>query len=226
MTKEHVYPLWLTEALNIRGGVTFSTHDTPIRSAATLDVKVREVCRGCNNGWLHDLEAAFRSVMVAPMNGFGLIGMPTPVQLVMSLWAIKTWLLIERSLSYLRGETPMYAGPEVFRWLRENREPPPAMQVFIGAVDRDTPGFKLCRYRSGSIDSGSGEHGHSSLSQNESRLGGRLSCASQRAFKLASLPVARYFDFVPNKVVTGVNGPVIVIRYVAVGSDSDFVARL
>lgn len=93
----------------------------------------------CNNGWLHDLERAFRAVMHWPLNGFGPLAMPKPVQLVVALWATKQWLLIERSLAYLRGgETPMYAGPEVFGWLRENSEPPTTFQVWIGAMDRES----------------------------------------------------------------------------------------
>lgn len=139
MTHEHVYPQWLAKALNIRGGITFSVHGTLLRSATELDVQVRDVCDPCNTKWLHSLETAFAAVMTAPMNGFGPLSMPKPVQLVVSLWATKTWLLIERSLGYLRGgETPMYAGPEVFRWMRERSEPPTTMQVFVGAMDRES----------------------------------------------------------------------------------------
>jgi hypothetical protein len=138
LTIEHVYPRWLHRALNIQGDITFTTHGELKRSAAELDVKVREVCSDCNNGWLHDLERAFRAVMIAPMNGYGPLHMPAPVQLVVALWATKTWLLIERSMEYMRGKQPVYVRPDVFRWMREQSEPPPAMQVWIGAIDRES----------------------------------------------------------------------------------------
>lgn len=138
LTAEDVYPRWLRKALNIKGPITFESDSGVQRSAPTLEVRLREVCEGCNNGWLHDLERAFRSVMVLPMNGFGPLAMPPPVQLVVALWATKTWLLIERSLAYMRGEFPAYVGPEVFRWLRDKSEPPPAMQIWIGAIGRDS----------------------------------------------------------------------------------------
>lgn len=138
LTVEHVYPRWLHQALNIRGDITFSARGELHRSSAELDVKVREVCSDCNNGWLHDLEIAFRAVMLWPMNGYGPLRMPEPVQLLVALWATKTWLLIERSMAYIRGEQPVYVGPHVFRWMRENSEPPPGMQVWIGAIDRES----------------------------------------------------------------------------------------
>ncbi len=139
LTREHVYPRWLAKSLNITGGITFSKDDGLLRSVTELDVQVREVCSDCNNGWLHDLERAFRAVMHWPLNGFGPLAMPKSVQLVVALWATKQWLLIERSLAYLRGgETPMYAGPEVFGWLREKSEPPSTFQVWIGAMDRES----------------------------------------------------------------------------------------
>lgn len=85
---------------------------------------------------LHDLlERAFRSVMLLPINGFGPIAMPMPVQLVVALWAAKTSFLIERSVGYIRGEQVPDAGPSPFRWMRERSEPPPQTQVWIGAVD-------------------------------------------------------------------------------------------
>lgn len=138
LTAEHVYPRWLRRAINIQGDITFQSDKRQFRSMPELDIKVREVCAECNNGWLHDLERAFRAVMIGPINGFGPLPMPEPVRLVVSVWAVKTWLLIERSLGYMRGEQPVYVRPEVFRWLREKSEPPPTVQIWIGAIDPRT----------------------------------------------------------------------------------------
>jgi hypothetical protein len=135
LTKEHVYPRWLHRALNIRGPITISAGIRPARTVSEFDLQVREVCETCNGRWLHDLERAFRSVMLLPLNGYGPILLPQPVQLVVALWAVKVWLLLERSLTPMRGEyVSLEQSPEMFRWLREHSEPVPDTQVWVGAV--------------------------------------------------------------------------------------------
>lgn len=136
LTKEHIYPRWLHRALNIRGPITISAGIRPLRTVSEFDLQLREVCESCNGRWLHDLERAFRAVMLLPLNGFGPIPMPRPVQLVVALWAVKQWLLLERAVVPMRGEDiSLQQSPEMFRWLREHSEPVPDTQVWIGAVD-------------------------------------------------------------------------------------------
>jgi len=48
----------------------------------------------------------------------------------------------------------------------------------------------------------------------------------RRGFATSPLVIGDYLFFVPNSAVTSVNGPEIVIRYVAELSLKDFVARL
>src|SRR6266511_2152327 len=75
LTKEHVYPAWLYRALNIGGPITFMYGDETVRITPRLDTTLREVCGACNNGWLHDLEHTFRSVMLNALQGHS--GEPT-----------------------------------------------------------------------------------------------------------------------------------------------------
>lgn len=135
LTKEHVYPRWLHRALNIRGDITYSSDGKPVRVVSEFDIQVRDVCETCNNGWLHDLERAFRAVMIWPMNGLGPIPLSKAEQHVVALWAVKEWLLIEQSMAYIRGDKTLEPQPHLFRGIREHGEAPPIAQVWIGAVD-------------------------------------------------------------------------------------------
>jgi hypothetical protein len=134
LTAEDVYPRWLRRAMNIQGPITLWSADELVRVTPTLEARLREVCAECNNRWLHDLERAFRSVMLLPLNGLAGVVMPEPVQMVVALWAVKQWLLLERSLGYVRGQKALDSGTDNFRWMREHSEPPPQAQVWIGAV--------------------------------------------------------------------------------------------
>jgi hypothetical protein len=103
LTKEHVYPKWLRRALGTdvpvwivrnRGGV-----DEVIRPATPFDVTLREVCRDCNNGWLHELEATFRAVMLPALQDktSPVTVLDSESQQVVAAWALKTWLLADLS---------------------------------------------------------------------------------------------------------------------------------
>lgn len=135
LTREHVYPQWLRRAMNIHSEITIRSEDETVRVMPELDIQLRDVCETCNNGWLHDLERAFRASMLWSLHGFPMT-MPRELQRVAAVWAVKTWLLIERALAYTR---PGQALPEIpqdyFGWLHEHSEPPEPTQVWIGAVD-------------------------------------------------------------------------------------------
>jgi len=135
LPKEHAYPRWLERALNIQGTITYSGGQPTERTGHKLDLEVRDVCRDCNGGWMHDLEHAFRAVMIRPLNGFGPVTLHQPEQKVIALWAVKTWFMLERALPHLRADKAIEAQPHLFRYLFENGEPPPNAQVWLGAVN-------------------------------------------------------------------------------------------
>jgi hypothetical protein len=141
LTKEDVYPLWLRTALNIRGDITMSSGGRQ-RISRALEAPLREVCEQCNNEWLNALEERFRSFMVLPLNGYGPLHLTPSFQLTVALWAAKTWLLLERALGYLRAQKPYLLQPprEAFRWMREHNEPPPTVQVWMGAISAHEAG--------------------------------------------------------------------------------------
>jgi hypothetical protein len=124
--------------MNIRGPVNYSSAGEHKRSHTTLEAISRDVCAGCNNGWMHDLEESVRPVLTLPLNGWGPLPLPEHVQRTLSLWAVKTYLLLERSIGYLRGEVAFEIthDPErnPFYAMYQRREPPPGFQVWMGAV--------------------------------------------------------------------------------------------
>lgn len=138
LTKEHVYPRWLYRAMGVGGTVQIVRNtdgkDEVIRSARAFDVTVREVCRECNNGWLNDLEQAFRTAMLPALQGH--TRPPTSLgigsQEVVATWAIKTWLLAERAAHQIRGGS--VESPGTLLHLRREHAPPKTTQVWLGAV--------------------------------------------------------------------------------------------
>lgn len=69
LTKEHVYPAWLHRALGIGGPIALMYGSETVRVTRRLDTTLREVCAVCNNGWLHDLERSFGSLMLNALQG-------------------------------------------------------------------------------------------------------------------------------------------------------------
>ena len=134
MTREHVLPRWLHRALNITGEITLSTQDREIRRASALDVTVRGVCGPCNNGWMHDLENGFRTLMLGPLHGLP-ASLTTADQTIVATWGIKTWLLLETAFAHERGGRVISDG--TLAWLREHNEPPGDYEVRLGHLNAE-----------------------------------------------------------------------------------------
>jgi hypothetical protein len=102
------------------------------RSGPNLDITFRGVCRACNNGWLHELEAAFRGGAGRALPG-RITVLNAEDQAVAAAWGVKTWLLAERA--GWRGRRPALTGTSILPYLREHREPPDTFQVWLAALD-------------------------------------------------------------------------------------------
>lgn len=134
LTKEHVYPTWLYRALNVGGPITMMLGNDVVRTTPGLSTTLREVCRACNNGWLNDLERSFRSLMLDALLGH--VREPTilnsDAQRVVATWAVKTWLLLERTSIRLRGRA--FESPGELLGLRRDSAPAASSRVWLGAV--------------------------------------------------------------------------------------------
>jgi hypothetical protein len=135
LTLEHVMPQWLTAFMGISSSITLTSDGRLVRRSPKLDIKVRAVCRPCNNGWLSALEDEFRARC-----GPAILGMRTALdqqaQTVAATWAVKTALLLELALRY-SDKKKAYAPPSHFHYLFRNRTAPPNgdARVWVGFYD-------------------------------------------------------------------------------------------
>jgi hypothetical protein len=134
LTKEHVYPTWLYRALNVGGPITLMLGDDAVRTTAGLGTTLREVCEACNSGWLNDLEGAFKPLMLDALLGHA--REPTILnadgQRIVATWAVKTWLLLERTAIRLRGRA--FESADELLGLRRDGAPAASTRVWLGAV--------------------------------------------------------------------------------------------
>jgi hypothetical protein len=139
LTNEHVFARWITRALagtgpiNLRASLADGQQWT-VRSRAEIDDKIKRVCASCNHGWSHDLERAFRALMLPALTATGDVRLGPGSQQVVATWATKAWLLGELTYSQLRGGN--VENPGTLRRLRDVGVPPTSSQVWLGAVSR------------------------------------------------------------------------------------------
>ena len=137
-TAEHVLPTWLSEVLPIAGrdlALVRMADGGIARAMPVLDVRIVDVCKTCNEGWMSELEVAFRSVLESAIRG-GPIELDREGERIVALWSVKTWFLLNRALDYLTV-TPVNAGLADYRDLYDRREPVPTFQIWIGRVHQD-----------------------------------------------------------------------------------------
>jgi hypothetical protein len=103
-SREDIWPKWILERLRIKGPITA---DIPkYKSWLIHDPKdghkSRCVCRGCNNGWMSDLEVGNK-----PLIGCLLQDIATPLdqsqQKALATWALKTAMVTESLARAQRG---------------------------------------------------------------------------------------------------------------------------
>lgn len=134
LTKEHVYPQWLRDALPL-ASARFKTSDaegTPLWEQGTFDIEARVVCEPCNTGWMSDLEGVCGPLLTDPMLYGADLTLSTSQQRTVALWAIKTAVVLEAS----RKDDVYKHLPEWHaRWMPRTRDrgegadPPPGISV-------------------------------------------------------------------------------------------------
>jgi hypothetical protein len=146
LTREHVYPRWLASVLpeqaRWRGqDMTVVAGDQII--AAHLPKTTREVpdfftettvarvCRGCNSGWMNDLEGAVRSALTMLIQGNK--GHVTVAQSdALAMWVAKTVMMAEFTHP-ASAATPA----DQYEWLFRHRTPPPGMNIWVLPTEAD-----------------------------------------------------------------------------------------
>ena len=98
MTREHVWPRWLSALISDPEDHFFSTRDTEEGKwewrGGRIDVTVKRVCGTCNSGWMSSLEATARPLLTRMIGGDVLVLDETQQRLV-ATWAVKTALMFD-----------------------------------------------------------------------------------------------------------------------------------
>ena len=133
VTLEHVLPKWLKDVLPIKGPVDVyvgAEGGAPSWTMASLDQKARIVCRGCNNGWMSDLEAFCRPRMASAMAQATSVSLAPTEQERVAAWAVKTALTLHAGFPALRdlGQLPA----DHLHWMPAwKTTPPPGSFVWL-----------------------------------------------------------------------------------------------
>lgn len=133
LTKEHVYPEWLRDAMPLAALYKTTNADgQSLWEQGTFDVEARIVCATCNNGWMSDLEAACGPLLVNPILYGSTVSLDAVQQRLVALWAIKTAVVLE---TYRKERTFAYLPQWHARWMPRTRasgegaDPPAGISV-------------------------------------------------------------------------------------------------
>jgi hypothetical protein len=152
LTLEHAVPAWCRETLSIKQTLV-STRDVKRETRTrdgwqqtTLDVKVRDVCASCNNGWMGALESraarAFRPLITSSTA-------KTRIDLdLLATWGTKTVL----TCNLLTPDSPLIR-PWQYGWFYKNQRPFQDSAGWLGAFDYGNP-FSISSTDTGPIGSG------------------------------------------------------------------------
>src|SRR5437764_926530 len=138
---EHVYPKWLRKFLEEGEffthlpGTYKDTYDQTTEpwsdwgeyKSKDAGPQIDTVCRGCNHGWMSDLETAASPILTPMIEGHAQ-GLDINQQVIVSRWASKTAMVWEQ---LVRHKHRNYSDAE-HRWMKEKATPPPDTTVRLG----------------------------------------------------------------------------------------------
>jgi hypothetical protein len=144
LTKEHVFPRWLTQVLGTDVVGPAVTSERTERSQqgkrrqewAATDVAsftARVICGPCNNGWMSALESRAQSSLTPMIAGHTTTLTPA-AQMDLAAWVTMKAFVVEYALN---AGNEIVATPDDRRGLMDTGHPLGAVQVRAGAVERD-----------------------------------------------------------------------------------------
>ena len=162
-TREHVWPDWIirrfeTGQFEHRHQAVSDKHGQLadlLWEGPKIDLKVRRVCRSCNEGWMSRAEVAIEPLLS------DLIFNPSRPRILsiedtsrLALWIAKT-MLVFQFLNHEGATVPR----ESYEFVREHQLPPPGMRIWIAGLD-DVDGTLYRHHRLRLTGSVSGRQGH------------------------------------------------------------------
>lgn len=153
-TKEDAWPLWFMRSLPSKGYI--DAERGGISLGAWLfnepNLKIRCVCKTCNNGWMSRLENRVKPIVLGLIeNSLKLIS--SDDQFVLSLWAVKNAMVFEN----LYPERPRFYKDEERHQLRIGNVIPPWTSAWISKCVNCLGPYTLGRDLRGPLSSGIGE---------------------------------------------------------------------
>ena len=140
MSREHVFPEWMRELfpemdeVDYKRSIENVAEDGPAEedqwTAAVFSQTVRDVCTGCNNGWMSNLEGTVKPLLSGPMTDQPCRYSITE-QHAIAVWATKTVLVALRAIP----KRPEVVSPAMYRWFAEHRSPLPNSIAWLGRYD-------------------------------------------------------------------------------------------
>ena len=125
LTKEHIWPQWIGDALPITAElVPHEVHDLPPWDAPPFSLTVKRVCASCNNGWMSDLETTARPSLTPMMLGQQ-VALDGPTQKVIATWTLKTAMMFQFT------EKARSIPDEHYEFLYRRRAPPGSTLTWI-----------------------------------------------------------------------------------------------
>lgn len=137
LSREHAIPAWIGRELNTTNGPVGHQYKgfpgsgiSREWTAAGVDIKVKKVCKSCNNGWMSQLEGDAQAVLTPLVRGTSRAVTTIECKLV-TRWFLKTMLMLE-----LAGDrTQRVALPEHEEWVRTGHLPPD-VALWLGGARR------------------------------------------------------------------------------------------
>lgn len=125
-SREHVLPAWISAELPGSGPFRFAQQDKTWLSKDAGKI-VKAVCRGCNHGWMSDLEQKAKPLLAPAIRGER-VTFSLPEQTTIATWTTKTVLMSE--LGRIEGPSEFLSRPE-HRHLFRHKEPAPGTYVWM-----------------------------------------------------------------------------------------------
>lgn len=132
-SREHLWPAWIHQRIKRRQPVYIKFGDHPVTISNNPEIKVKTVCRICNNGWMSDLEANCTPLIGSLMQDIA-APLDSAQQALVSRWALKTAMVLDSTNTRTRNQ--FYDRTEC-ESLRTNSSIPDRTRVWIGRSSLD-----------------------------------------------------------------------------------------
>ena len=130
-SREHFWPKWIHERYAF-GPIKMEAKGKEVIVIPNPELKVKTVCRTCNNGWMSDLEAESIPVIGEMVDGKP-IDLSEEQQKLVATWSMKTAMMSDSMKG--RNVPNTFFTKDEGRELRVERTIPPLTLVWLGSVD-------------------------------------------------------------------------------------------